>query len=360
MDSDMQAEKPDPATAAGAQKAPRSAKDSAASMPGASGAAPEKNQDQDRPKENAGSSVPPIPSSALVILPPSMRRFDAKDDTGGKEKPKAGAWARYGSRAALILILCGAAFVAGGRFIGSTPSEHAAGDPATASWQAAKDDSATAQIRQQTMALSDEIHGIEARLDSLSAAAQTPDEIRALKKSVDGLKASFDAQKAQANASIAQLSAKLDQIERVAPKVSQTAFDGTERAEINSAVTERTIDPKAIQTTLDKAARAEKSDSMTTASIPGSSEPQSVEIAPTAQPLAMASAEPQKKQPQVLSDWAVRDVYDGIALVEGPEGAIEVMPGDTIPGAGTVKSIERRSGGWIVLTSRGLVEDERD
>jgi hypothetical protein len=177
---------------------------------------------------------------------------------------------------------------------------------------------------------------------------------------VDGLKASFDAQKAQANASIAQLSAKLDQIERVAPKVSQTAFDGTERAEINSAVTERTIDPKAIQTTLDKAARAEKSDSMTTASIPGSSEPQSVEIAPTAQPLAMASAEPQKKQPQVLSDWAVRDVYDGIALVEGPEGAIEVMPGDTIPGAGTVKSIERRSGGWIVLTSRGLVEDERD
>jgi hypothetical protein len=36
------------------------------------------------------------------------------------------------------------------------------------------------------------------------------------------------------------------------------------------------------------------------------------------------------------------------------------MPGETIPGAGTVKSIERRGAGWIVITSRGLVDSAHD
>ena len=56
----------------------------------------------------------------------------------------------------------------------------------------------------------------------------------------------------------------------------------------------------------------------------------------------------------------VRDVYRGIALVEGPQGAVEVMPGDTLPGAGTVRAIERRGDGWVVVTSRGYVDYEHD
>ena len=55
----------------------------------------------------------------------------------------------------------------------------------------------------------------------------------------------------------------------------------------------------------------------------------------------------------------VRDVYNGIALVESPRGSIEVAPGAIIPGAGTVKSIERRGRGWIVITSRGLIDSAR-
>ena len=45
----------------------------------------------------------------------------------------------------------------------------------------------------------------------------------------------------------------------------------------------------------------------------------------------------------------MRDVYNGVALVENARGSLEVALGDTIPGAGTVKSIERRGGGWIVI-----------
>jgi hypothetical protein len=67
-----------------------------------------------------------------------------------------------------------------------------------------------------------------------------------------------------------------------------------------------------------------------------------------------------ERNPRLITNWVVRDVYDGVALVERPRGSIEVMPGETIPGAGTVKSIERRGAGWIVITSRGVVNSARD
>ena len=62
------------------------------------------------------------------------------------------------------------------------------------------------------------------------------------------------------------------------------------------------------------------------------------------------------KRPILITSWVVRDAYNGVALVENARGSLEVALGDTIPGAGTVKSIERRGGGWIVITSRGLVD----
>jgi hypothetical protein len=77
-------------------------------------------------------------------------------------------------------------------------------------------------------------------------------------------------------------------------------------------------------------------------------------------PRSLGSLAPAASRPQLITNWVVRDVYDGIALVEGPHGSIEVAPGEIIPGAGTVKSIERRGGGWVVITSRGLVDSARD
>ncbi len=292
----------------------------------------EKGQGSERPKENAGPNVPPIPSSALVILPPSTQRFDAQDGAAGESKPRKRTWLRTASRAALLLILCGASFAAGGRYLGSIPFMAHAGNPAA--WQAAKND----DTRTAIAALGAEMQQLDAHIAALRA-VQTPDEIRALKKSVDELKASFET----ANVSIAQLSAKLDQFARGEPRLTQTALERTERLE--------STDPRAIQATLDRAARSGRNTPMTTASLPANAEPQSAMTQP---PAARALAEP--RRPPVLTNWVVRDVYDGIALVEGPQGALEVMPGDTIPGAGIVKSIERRGGGWIVLTSRGLVD----
>jgi hypothetical protein len=292
----------------------------------------DKGHGPEKPEESAGPNVPPVPSSALVILPPSKQRFDAKDAATNESKPRKSKWLRTASRAALLLILCGASFAAGGRYLGSIPFVTHAANPA--SWQAAKND----DTRTAIAALGAEMQQLDAHIASLRA-AETPDEIRALKKSVDELKANFET----ANGSIVQLSAKLDQFARGEPRLTQTALERTERSE--------STDPRAIQATLDRAARSGRNTPMTTASLPAGAEPQSATTQPRT---ARALAEPRK--PLVLTNWVVRDVYDGIALVEGPQGALEVMPGDTIPGAGMVKSIERRGAGWIVLTSRGMVD----
>jgi tetrahydromethanopterin S-methyltransferase subunit G len=61
----------------------------------------------------------------------------------------------------------------------------------------------------------------------------------------------------------------------------------------------------------------------------------------------------------LLQDYAVEDVQDGIALVGGRYGQLQVAPGDFIPGAGRVLRIERRGGDWYVLTNNGVIAGGR-
>ena len=56
-----------------------------------------------------------------------------------------------------------------------------------------------------------------------------------------------------------------------------------------------------------------------------------------------------------LRGYVVLDARDDIALVSGRYGEREVREGDFLPGAGRVERIELRGGGWVVLTSEGLI-----
>lgn len=58
----------------------------------------------------------------------------------------------------------------------------------------------------------------------------------------------------------------------------------------------------------------------------------------------------------VLQGWAVRDVYNGIAVVQSGRGApMEVEPGDNLPGGNRVLAIRRLGGNWAVVTERGII-----
>src|SRR5579863_9533277 len=88
----------------------------------------------DKPKDVEPAKVPPIPSSALVILPPSSNRFEAKDEaSAAAPKAKRSAWRTTASRAAIALIVFGCAFAVGARFLGVTSPAGSASQSASAS-----------------------------------------------------------------------------------------------------------------------------------------------------------------------------------------------------------------------------------
>ena len=66
-------------------------------------------------------------------------------------------------------------------------------------------------------------------------------------------------------------------------------------------------------------------------------------------------------KPQILENFVLRRVYDGIAIIEGRNGMIEVGPGQSVPGGGgRVEDIKRQDGHWVVVTSKGLIVSARD
>jgi hypothetical protein len=60
-------------------------------------------------------------------------------------------------------------------------------------------------------------------------------------------------------------------------------------------------------------------------------------------------------RPTTISGWTVRNVVNGIATLEGPEGTWKVARGDTVPVLGKVDSVVLWGNRWIVATSKGLI-----
>ena len=69
--------------------------------------------------------------------------------------------------------------------------------------------------------------------------------------------------------------------------------------------------------------------------------------------VAPAAAAPQR--PAIVDGWSVRRVNDGLALLQGRMGMVEVEPGDSVPGIGRVQEIKRHEGRWVVVTPKGWI-----
>jgi len=87
--------------------------------------------------------------------------------------------------------------------------------------------------------------------------------------------------------------------------------------------------------------------------------PQAVE-----QDIKMSSLAPQTQpklspvpetRPTTIPGWMLREVVNGTAVLQGPNGILRVTRGDTVPGVGRVDSIVRWGNRWIVATSTGLI-----
>ena len=60
-------------------------------------------------------------------------------------------------------------------------------------------------------------------------------------------------------------------------------------------------------------------------------------------------------RPTTIEGWTLREVVNGTAVIEGPNGVWKVTPGQMVPGVGRVDFIVRWGNRLIVATSSGLI-----
>ena len=60
-------------------------------------------------------------------------------------------------------------------------------------------------------------------------------------------------------------------------------------------------------------------------------------------------------RPTTIEGWTLRDVTNGTAVLEGPNGIWRAARGDTVPGLGRVDSIFKWGNRLMVATSKGLI-----
>ncbi|MDX7951167.1 hypothetical protein P7D22_08230 [Lichenihabitans sp. Uapishka_5] len=182
-------------------------------------------------------------------------------------------------------------------------------------------------------------------LKSAVVADRQDDTLKALRKTVDQLRGEVDGLRSANAAATAQLAAKLESKPATPPAMT----------EVVSRLDRIDHDPRLgeIASRLDRIEHQVASPAPTGSIVPAKPATQATTVQANAAPTGRAA------KPAVLDNWIVRDVYSGIALVEGRSGSVrEVVPGEVLPGAGEVQAIQRRGRGWIVVTSRGIIDTE--
>jgi hypothetical protein len=58
---------------------------------------------------------------------------------------------------------------------------------------------------------------------------------------------------------------------------------------------------------------------------------------------------------KVVKGWSVRQAYEGIAILQGPNGLVEAILGQQVPGLGHIEEISNENGRLVVLSSSGAI-----
>ena len=273
----------------------------------------------------------------------------------------------YGARAALAACLFGFAWAAGSYFSsGQLPFYAVAPPPAPVATQ---ESVARAEMHRAAQEMIEDIRALKANVEALRAAQSQPGKDAT---ALEGLQTRLDAVKAETGASIAELAGKVENMQREPEAKLSEVIERLDRIEHQIAPL-ATASLGAASAPGNAAAGKPAQPAVAQAKPPlenahgqrkigGRGDAFDPSKNPTAPgvPRPLGSLAPAAGMPQLITNWVVRDVYAGVAVVESPHGSMEVAPGELIPGAGLVKSIERRGRGWIVIRSRGLIDSARD
>jgi hypothetical protein len=68
---------------------------------------------------------------------------------------------------------------------------------------------------------------------------------------------------------------------------------------------------------------------------------------------------PTNARREIIAGWRVRRAFEGVAVLEGQPGVIEVMLGQDVPNLGRIEEIKYENSRWQVLTSKGVILSAR-
>jgi hypothetical protein len=263
---------------------------------------------------------------------PSTIHWQAERGFWGGTPPRLEHLASFYPQLALGIGLFGFAWAAGAYFSGDQSARFSTSNSAASLSASEQDKMARAELGRAVQKMAGEIQALQASIGTLRA------EQSQAAKVGSRFDVRLDAVKSETSAAIAAMAVKAERIQHEPDaKLSQIA-DRLDRLE------HKIIIPAA-------GAGAPPT--------PGGAPMKTAQLTPDPIRARPENGEGPRK-PRLITNWVVRDVYGGMALLESTHGTIEVAPGEIVPGAGRVMAIERRGPGWIVITSKGLVDSARD
>lgn len=222
------------------------------------------------------------------------------------------------------------------------------------------------------------------RIDQVEAIARHAEaqDVVGLRASVTSLQANLETSRSQTHTAIIEFSARVEALDRdSAARMLYAARDNAVRFEkLDRDVTARLGEvDKFVMRSAERITKLELRTDPVVGPSPVSFAPPATPRAPMAlapisfprlRPLAEADAAPLPAETTRVAatprsanahripvyGYVLRDVRQGVAVLEGRSGLRQVAPGDDIPGAGRVRAIEKRGREWVVVTSIGVID----
>ena len=263
----------------------------------------------------------------LIILPNSPETNVGPTGPGPNERDnlrlKGQSWRRFGVAACALALTLGIGWAVGTKFQPRETAD-ARGDTNAARKLASADEAERGDIR----ALREEIHALQAKLNSLDKRNDVAERGN-LEAKLNSLDQKIEANHADAANVAAQIEAKLEK-------------NDTSMGRLEAAISAKPPAPATasndVKASVKPAAKV--------------APPASAATAGGAYAKTAVAAKP-------IGDYSVREVQDGIALVQGRAGGLyEVGPGDRLPGVGRVLGVEKIGQKWVVVTESGRIDGQ--
>lgn len=183
----------------------------------------------------------------------------------------------------------------------------------------------TTQPAQSNVAANTEIRNLR------ETVAQLRKQVSGVSENLDGLRAAVDQSSKATNDRFGRFAENLDRIERV-----------------SSSSTVK----------LDKLAQAQ-AQAPAPATVAAQPPSQTMPMMASAAAPEITGSVPPSTPRKAIKGWSVRQAYEGIAILQGPNGVIEAVLGQQVPGLGRIEEIRNESGRLVVESSSGVIYSSR-